>query len=128
MGHYFNHLLSGWKLQGDHQNVKFVWYEDLQADLVGAVRDISLFLEHPITQENAEKLGKSLNFENMKKNPNIGPTAGIHLPAGKYKFMRRGVAGDWKNHEDMKSKEWDDWIQEHVTGTGLEQLEIFRSR
>jgi len=125
MGHYFTHLLSGWKMK-DHPNVKFVWYEELQADLVGVIRDMSIFLEHSITQENTKTLAKSLKFENMKKCPNITPTAGINLSADKYKFMRKGVVGDWKNHEIMKSRDWDDWIQKQVAGTGFEQLQLFK--
>ena len=122
-GDFFYHQLSGWKNR-DNPNVKFVWYEEMKKDQMGVIRDLSTFLDHPLTEDQMAKLAKHLKFENMKNNPNFNPTAGLEWHGGE--FMRSGQVGDWKKYfnREMTNK-WDDWIKKNVTGTGLEFLMDF---
>ena len=67
-----------------------------------------------------DQLVDYINFENMKKNPNATPTAGVKLPETAPDFMRKGKVGDWKNHFNVDTLEkWDRWIEENTAGTGL---------
>ena len=107
-GNFFDHLCSGLKRK-NHQNLKFLWYEDILKDLPRTVWDISNFLDRPLTSENVGKIANLLSFENMKKNPMVNPTSG--LPKQKT-FMRRGIVGDWRNHFDENTiATWNAWIE-----------------
>ena len=98
-GNYFDHLCSELKMK-NHPNMKFLWYGDIPKDTLRTVRDISNFLDRPLTLENVGKIANLLSFENMKQNPMVNPTSGL---AKQKTFMRRGIVGDWRNHfnEDM---------------------------
>lgn len=125
-GSYWHHLLGGWAVR-DHPNVKMVWFEDMKRDQLGVIRDLCSFLQHPLTGDQMEMLADYVKFENMKKNPNTNPTGGIALPEGKTDFVRKGKVGDWKNYFDQKRTEkWNKWINDNISGTGLDQLEIFK--
>ena len=111
----------------DHPNVKMVWFEDMKRDQLGVIKDLCSFLQHPLTDDQMERLAGYVKFENMKNNPNSNPTCGINLPTGKTDFCRKGKVGDWKNYFDQKRTEkWDKWIDDNISGTGLDKLEIFK--
>ena len=75
----------------NHPNMKFLWYEDIPKDTLRTVRDISNFLDRPLTLENVGKIANLLSFENMKQNPMVNPTSGL---AKQKTFMRRGIVGE----------------------------------
>ena len=138
--------MSGWKIR-DHPNVSFLWYEDVQHNLEGAIRNMSIFLDHgwpmyiknqdtkrerkdtinqPLTDENVENMAKLLSFENMKMNPMTNPLAGINSPM-KHFYMRKGIVGDWRNHfDETMMGSWNGWIFRHIGGIGLKDLDLFR--
>jgi hypothetical protein len=38
-------------------------------------------------------------------------------------FFRKGQIGDWKNYfTGEKLKEWDDWIEDNLTGTEIKMV------
>ena len=118
-GPYFYHLLGGWKIK-DQPNVKFLWFEDMKKDQKSVVRSLCDFLEHPLSEEQMDRLVKYINFDNMKNNPNATPTAGVKLPPEKSDFLRKGKVGDWKSHFSAEMLErWDDWIADNIANTGL---------
>lgn len=122
-GNWFYHLLSGWNSR-DNPNVKFLWYEDMKRDQRGVIRDLCKFLEHPLTELQMSRLEEHLKFDNMKKNPNMDPTAGLDWHGGD--FMRKGQVGDWKNYFSLEmTAQWDAWIEKNVTGTELEFISTF---
>jgi len=126
-GSYWQHLLGGWKLR-NHPNLKFVWYEDMKVNQIGIIEDLCSFLQHPLSAEQVETLADHVKFNNMKKNPNTNPTAGVELPPGQQGFIRKGEVGDWRNHFSAEQSEsWDEWIKDQITGTGLEDLQIFKT-
>ena len=104
----------------NHPNVKFLWYEDILKDTQRTVRDISNFLDRPLTLENVGKIANLLSFENMKQNPMVNPTSGL---AKQKTFMRRGIVGDWRNHfdEDMIAT-WNAWVESHNDEPVLKEL------
>ena len=122
-GNFFHHLLGGWSRTGN-PNLKFIWYEEMKKDHMRTIRDLCTFLEHPLSEEQMARLAEYLQFENMKKNPNCNPTAGLKWRS--VEFMRKGEVGDWRNYfsEEMEKK-WNDWIEENVHGSGLEFIKKF---
>ena len=123
-GPFFNHLLGGWRIK-DHPNVKFLWFEDMKKDQKAAIRDLCDFLDHPLSEGQMDQLVDYINFENMKKNPNATPVAGVKLPETTPDFMRKGKVGDWKNHFNPDTLEkWDRWIEGNTVGTGIKFVDI----
>ena len=117
---FFYHLRSGWNRK-NHPNVTFLWYEDILEDLHKTIRDLSCFLDHPLTSENVETIAHLLSFENMKLNPMVNPTFGL---AREKTFMRKGIVGDWKNYFDENMiATWNAWIKRNADGIGLKELE-----
>ena len=124
-GSYWQHIFSGWKNR-DHENLKFVWFEDMKRDTKAVIEDLCDFFHHPLTEDLKDVLTEHVQFENMKKNPNANPSAIMNLPPEK-QFMRKGQVGDWKNWFDKeRSEKWDKLIAENVGGTGLEVIEHFK--
>jgi len=119
---WFQHFNSFWK-QKEHPNLKIVWYEEKKENARGILKDISAFLEHPLSEEDIEMIERKNSFENMKKNPNANPLSGIKGD-GKG-FQRKGIVGDWKNHfdEEMESM-WDKYIEDNVSAFGLEEIKF----
>ena len=89
VGDWWSHVLSGFEKR-NHPNVQFLWYEDMKMDLTKIIEKLCKFLDCQLSREQIEVLVEHVNFDNMKKNPNINPT-------GKTGFFRKGIVGDWKN-------------------------------
>ena len=125
-GSYWSHLQSCWRVR-DHPNVKLVWFEDMKRDLPAVIQELCSFLQHPLSEDQIEKLADYVKFENMKKNPNSNPTAGRQMARGKTDFVRKGKVGDcdWRNYFDEERREkWDQWIQHNISSIpGLDLLE-----
>ena len=65
-GDYWHHLQCGWEKR-NHPNMKFLWYEDIRADLKGTIKDIAEFLGKPFPGEKVDKLADLMDFSNFKK-------------------------------------------------------------
>lgn len=114
-GSYWHHLKSGWNMK-KHENVKFVWFEDMKKDQKGVIEELIEFLNHPLTEEKIEALVDHVKFENMQKNQSTNV-----IKSGDKQFIRKGKVGDWKNHFDEKSnEEFEAWILENIRETELE--------
>jgi len=121
-GSYWHHLKSGWERK-NHENVKFVWYEDMKADQKGVIKELTEFLNHPLSEEKINALVDHVKFENMKKNP-----ATNLFKSGDREFIRKGQVGDWKNHFDEKGNEmFEAWILENIQGTDLKEVQHIKN-
>ena len=49
-GGYWNHILSGWRNR-DHENMKFLWFEDMKRDTKAVIDDLCEFFHHPLTED-----------------------------------------------------------------------------
>jgi len=117
-GDYWHHVLSGWRLR-DHPNLTFLWFEDMKKDQRSIIEDLCVFLDHPLTSSQVDKLVDHLKFDNMKNNPNANPHAGLDIQA-EGTFFRKGEVGNWKNFFTAeKVEEWAGWIREETQGTGI---------
>ena len=88
-GDYFSHVLSGWRVKDD-PNVRFLWFEDMKKNQRDIIKDMCIFLEHPLTSEQVDMLVEHLKFENMKQNTSTNPTTQFNI---KSDFMRKGMVG-----------------------------------
>ncbi|XP_023322586.1 sulfotransferase 1C3 [Eurytemora carolleeae] len=118
-GDYWKHLESGWKLR-NHPNVKFIWFEDMKKDSKKVIEELSVFLEHPLSEEKVDQLVHHVSFDVMKLNKTANPSAMMKLPEEK-NFMRKGQVGDWKNYfSGPELEKIDNWIEENKKRTGIQ--------
>ena len=73
----------------EKENVMFLWFEDMKKDQRKVIKDLSVFLKHPLTSSQMDSLEDHLKFENMKANPNANPMAGMELESAG-NFFRKG--------------------------------------
>lgn len=67
-GGFWEQVLSFYQLK-DKENVMFLSYEEMKADLKSVVLKMSRFLDKTITDTELDKLVDHLGFDNMKRNP-----------------------------------------------------------
>jgi len=123
-GPYWNHITGAWNKKTE-RNLKFLWYEDMKADQMKVIEELCEFLQKPLTEEQKTKLFETVQFDNMKANPFSSPAPTDVLDQSI--FFRKGLVGDWENHFDkQRSEKWEAWIENNITGTGMEKLPLFQ--
>ncbi|XP_024140930.1 sulfotransferase 2B1 [Oryzias melastigma] len=97
-GSWFDHV-SGWLNADDKDRIMYISYEEMIMDLKDSVRRISQFLEKPLDDEVISKIADRCLFKNMKQNNMSNYSAVPHeiMDPTKSQFLRKGIAGDWKN-------------------------------
>lgn len=97
-GSWFDHV-KGWLNAEDKQRIMYISYEELIMDLKDSVSRIAQFLEKPLDAEVTEKIAERCLFKNMKKNnmSNYSAVPREFMDQTKSEFLRKGIAGDWKN-------------------------------
>lgn len=64
---YFKHIKDGWEHRHE-ENVLFLFYEELTADLASSLKKLSEFLGKPLKDEDLPQLIDHLNIKNFKEN------------------------------------------------------------
>lgn len=97
-GSWFDHVKS-WLSAEDKEHIMYISYEELSKDLKDSVTRIAQFLEKSLDTEVIEKIADRCLFKNMKKNKmsNYSAVPKEFMDQTKSEFLRKGVAGDWKN-------------------------------
>ncbi|XP_017339901.1 sulfotransferase 2B1 [Ictalurus punctatus] len=97
-GSWFDHV-KGWLKAKDKDHIFYISYEEMIDDLNGCVTKLAQFLEKPLSPEVIEKISENCLFKNMKKNKmsNYSLVPEEFMNQKKSEFLRKGVAGDWKN-------------------------------
>ena len=91
---WFDHVRPWWEHRND-ENILFITYESMKADLAGAVRRIAGFIGvTDLTAEEVEKIAHLSTFESMKSDSKTN----MMWNASKRKeaeqpFMRKGIVG-----------------------------------
>lgn len=120
-GLWFDHVLEWWKHKDD-SNVLFLKYEDMQKDLLAAVRAIAEFMGHKLTEETLDEIAKQSTFESMKANAATNfswRSSGYRV--GETQFMRKGEVGDWRKHFTAEQTAvFDALYAERMKGSGLD--------
>ncbi|KAK2866209.1 hypothetical protein Q7C36_002265 [Tachysurus vachellii] len=97
-GSWFDHVKS-WLKAKDQDRIFYISYEEMIKDLKSTVTKIAQFLEKPLSQEVIEKIAENCLFKNMKQNKmsNYSLVPEEFMNQKKSEFLRKGIAGDWKN-------------------------------
>jgi len=113
---YWKHVLEGWNYRAD-DNVHFMFYEDLKFDMENSLKKLSVFLGHPLEDEDLPKLMNHLQFESFKKNTSV--IMPINAKKEDNGFIRRGkVGGNPEMTKDM-SKKFDEWTEKNLKHSDL---------
>ncbi|KAL3055831.1 hypothetical protein OYC64_018516 [Pagothenia borchgrevinki] len=96
-GSWFDHVKS-WLNAEDKDHIMHISYEQMIMDLKGSVCNMAQFLQKSLDDEAIEKIADRCLFKNMKNNmSNHSIVPGELLDQTKSGFLRKGIAGDWKN-------------------------------
>lgn len=98
----------------------------MKANLSKVIRQVSEFLDRPLTKDQVEILTEHLSFDSMKKNPAVNYelvcdlNKRFKLTEYEGEFMRSGTVG---GHKTMMSpemiKRFDEWNNKNMEGTDL---------
>ncbi|XP_063864878.1 sulfotransferase 1A1-like isoform X1 [Scylla paramamosain] len=121
---YWPHVKEAWQKRHD-SNVKFVYYEDLKADIMLELRKLNEFLGTRLCEEKLEAVAQHTSFSSMKRKGDnhekdfFGETK-FNKNETKASFYRKGTTGDWKHQFSPElQEEVDSWIEENVAGTDI---------
>ncbi len=94
---YFDFENTYWT-ERKRDNLLFVHYADLKADLAGEMRRISDFLEIQTPAERLAVLAQAAGFDAMKADGKaLLPKIGEHFDKGSERFLNKGTNGRWRD-------------------------------
>ncbi len=102
---WFRNIRSWWPHRS-RPNILWLRYEDMKADLPGAVDQLSEFLLCPLTREEKLQVVKHSSFDWMKEHASrftrLSGESVVHFKKGA--FIRKGVTGDYKTLLSQKQE------------------------
>ncbi|XP_063983671.1 sulfotransferase 1E1-like [Diachasmimorpha longicaudata] len=108
---YWEHLKEAWALR-HHPNLLFMFYEEMQQDLIECVQKVSKFLGKSYSTNEISKLCDYLHIRNFKNNPMVNSSELKDckiISAGS--FVRNGKSGTWsETFNDKLEVRADNWI------------------
>ncbi|XP_042364287.1 sulfotransferase 2B1-like [Plectropomus leopardus] len=110
-GSWFDHVKS-W-LNAEHKEcIMYISYEEMIMDLKDSVARIAQFLQKPLDAEVIDKIADRCLFQNMKQNNMSNYSTVPHelIDQTKSEFLRKGIAGDWKNQLTVAEAEYFDAV------------------
>ncbi|XP_074476768.1 sulfotransferase 2B1-like [Sebastes fasciatus] len=110
-GSWFDHVKS-WLNTEDKERIMHISYEEMIMDLKDSVARIAQFLQKSLDTEVIEKIADRCLFKNMKQN-NMSNYSAVPLEfmdQTKSEFLRKGIAGDWKNQLTVTEAEYFDAV------------------
>ncbi|XP_008430281.1 sulfotransferase family 2, cytosolic sulfotransferase 3 isoform X1 [Poecilia reticulata] len=98
-GKWTDHVKS-WRNAELGDRILFITYEEMVQDLPASIRHISGFLHRNLSEEVIQKIAEHCSFQSMKANAmsNFSLCPKEYMDSDKSPFLRKGIAGDWKNH------------------------------
>ncbi|XP_007940960.1 sulfotransferase family cytosolic 1B member 1 [Orycteropus afer afer] len=121
-GSWFNHVKSWWKKRKEYP-ILYLHYEDMKENPKQEIKKVIQFLGKKLNDKILDRIIHHTSFEMMKDNPLVNYT---HIPSivmdhSKSSFMRKGIAGDWKNYFTVAQNEKFDVIyKKEMSGTELQ--------
>lgn len=120
-GSWYKHAKSWWEKR-KNPHVLFLFYEDMKEDIRKEVIKVMQFLGRQPTEELVDKIVQHTSFQEMKNNPSTNyTTVPDEIMNQKVSpFMRKGIAGDWKNHFTVALNEkFDIHYEQQMKGSTL---------
>ncbi|KAL1451522.1 hypothetical protein WDU94_005889 [Cyamophila willieti] len=120
-GPYWSHIKEGWN-QRDNPNVLFLFYEDMNKNLVSSIDKVAEFLDTSLTKDQVNELVDYLDIKNFRNNPavNFDSLKTVGICRSDQVFIREGKSGGWKGKFSEKlGARADKWIQENLRTTDL---------
>ncbi|KAM8846764.1 sulfotransferase family 2, cytosolic sulfotransferase 3 [Synchiropus picturatus] len=98
-GKWTEHIKS-WKHTDLGDRIMFITYEEMIEDLPAAIRKLSKFLGKNLSEDVVQKIAENCSFQSMKDNnmSNLSLVPKSYINQEETSFLRKGIAGDWKNH------------------------------
>ncbi|XP_027732450.1 bile salt sulfotransferase [Vombatus ursinus] len=115
-GSWFDHT-CGWLSLRGNENFLILTYEELLQDLWGNVEKICHFLGTKLKEEEVNLVVKNASFSAMKANKmsNYSILPDEIMDHSQGSMLRKGIAGDWKNHFTVaQSEAFDKLFQERM--------------
>ncbi|XP_041978408.1 sulfotransferase 4A1-like [Aricia agestis] len=110
----FAHIEEAWQRR-NHPNLMFLFYEEMQNDLLGVIDRVCKFLNKDYSQEQKMKLAEHLSFDSMaSRDTNKAQNTEL-------KFYRKGKAGKWMEYFDTPElvRDANDYVDKHLMNTDL---------
>lgn len=119
---FAKNVLSYWERRND-DNILFLFYEELQADLKANVLKIAKFLGKSLTDDQIDTIVCHTSFNEMKNNPMANYSHGgaaIKMPDSITDFLRKGKSGDWRNYFTVDlNKKVDNYVQKYFAESDI---------
>ncbi|XP_076006482.1 sulfotransferase family 2, cytosolic sulfotransferase 3 isoform X2 [Genypterus blacodes] len=98
-GKWTDHVKS-WRHTDLGDRIMHITYEEIAQDLPATIRRFSDFVGNSLSEEVIQKIAEQCCFETMKSNrmSNFSLVPSDIMDSNKSPFLRKGIAGDWKNH------------------------------
>ncbi|NWJ01284.1 ST1D1 Sulfotransferase, partial [Crypturellus undulatus] len=105
-GSWYSHVKDWWEKRKD-KRLLYLFYEEMKQDPQREVRKIARFLGKEVPESMVEKIVHHTSFQEMKKNStaNYETLPDWVMDHSLSPFMRKGIAGDWKNHFTVAQNE-----------------------
>jgi aryl sulfotransferase len=135
---YFAYEKTFWEAR-KRENLLFVHYDDLQADLVGGMRRIVDFLDIDVSDAELRGVAGSASFESMRKDAAVLiPEMAKNFEGGALRLVNKGQTGRWRGLYDEADVElfdrklrqavpdaYADWLLVgRIAGSGVDPSEM----
>lgn len=125
-GSWPRHVAGWWKAARDHDNVLFVTFEDMKADLPAVIERVAAFLgSDPLSSEQIERIAHKCSFEYMRDHKDVFEMHPPHLFAVDGQMFVRGTADRHKDVESDVREGILTWSQEELEAAGLPKGELY---
>lgn len=94
---FWENIRSWWAVR-DLPNVKLIHFEEMKADLPGAIRSIGAFLDIAVDEEALPRIVEHCSFDYMKAHAELAaPLGGAVWEGGAGTFIHKGTNGRWRD-------------------------------
>ncbi|KAJ1125239.1 hypothetical protein NDU88_003673 [Pleurodeles waltl] len=121
-GSWYDHVKAWWEKRKD-KNILFLFFEDIKEDPKREIRKILQFIDKDLEDEILDKIVHHTSFKEMKQNiaANYSTIPNTVMDHNVSPFMRKGIAGDWKNHFTVAQNErFDEDYERNMAGSSLQ--------
>ncbi|XP_043369208.1 sulfotransferase 1 family member D1-like isoform X2 [Dermochelys coriacea] len=121
-GPWYDHVKGWWEKRKD-KPILYLFYEDMKEDPKREIQKVLQFLGKDLKEDVVNKILHHTSFEEMQKNPtaNYKMVSKARMDHSVSPFMRKGIAGDWKNHFTVAQNEaFDSDYKEKMKGSTLQ--------